>query len=850
MLTFFMIVKIMMECSNIVPSDPAGRMEELASKRLQASFIWTQAESSDTQLYAVFRKSIVLDTVPSRANFRIFADTRYLLWINGKYVERGPCRFDPKRPEYDLLDVTSSLRSGRNAIIILVHYPAYFRIDKPVEGFSVNARMMAHRPGLTAELELMHPRGKTLLYATDNSWKCSTKTKYLASQLSYSTMYDVVDARHDSGDWTSIDFDDSFWSSAIQLDAQLWEPLRPRSIPLLREEKVNNLAVAGSRQAFVKTGPLEQQLPMELTAGSEVAINCGREVQAYINIDIEGLSGSQIEIYPSTRFFDIGGGPDGMDPSKKLGYPQRYTAREGRQTYISTDTFGCKYLIIRVTSGRIKIFGLQVIDRLYPFQQLGSFASDDNILDSIWQIGVQTVRVCSEDAHVDCSDRERAQWMADGFMMGYPVSRVALAGIDDNGPPHYADSRLLKNMIRHMAYSQLTDGRLQPMRPSEYPVFARHGVIDDYSCLWIQAVAELYHRDGDLELANEVWPVLVKALDYYLRHVTDRGLVQAMEFVYFNNPLAYVTCEGATINAYLYKSLLDAAEIGWAVRDQANAKRFATAAMKIRDAYNRELWDEQVGSYRGAIVRNNISVLADNPPTWTQPCTLPIDPGGRTPPTGHAALMALYYDLVPPERKLQVYKFMQERFPSEKPFPYTYFFFLETLYRQNNEEMDNTALKTIRDKWVHMTRYETGTVSEGWTGGSFVHESGAHPSYFLSTYVLGIRTEGPREKRQLVIDPRLGNLNHVEGTTLTEFGPVKVKWSLDEKQTLAFEIDNATSVAALVSLRLPDLKASLIVDDKTLLDHGLPSTQYVSVKDTKVLFQLPSGKHIGQMKTE
>jgi hypothetical protein len=28
---------------------------------------------------------------------------RYMLWINGRYVERGPCRFVPAHPEYDTL---------------------------------------------------------------------------------------------------------------------------------------------------------------------------------------------------------------------------------------------------------------------------------------------------------------------------------------------------------------------------------------------------------------------------------------------------------------------------------------------------------------------------------------------------------------------------------------------------------------------------------------------------------------------------------------------------------------------------------------------------------------------------
>jgi len=191
---------IIMACSSITRDESAEKTEELAAQRLQNSFIWTQAEVPDTQLFAVFRKSVILDKLPSRANFRIFADTRYLLWINGKYVERGPCRFDPKRPEYDQFDVYSYLQEGRNIITVLVHFPAYVRIDKPVEGFFVNARMMAHRPGLAAELELTDSPGKTSRYKTDNSWKCSIRTQYKTSKRSYSTMFDVIDARRDAGE--------------------------------------------------------------------------------------------------------------------------------------------------------------------------------------------------------------------------------------------------------------------------------------------------------------------------------------------------------------------------------------------------------------------------------------------------------------------------------------------------------------------------------------------------------------------------------------------------------------------------------------------------------------------------
>jgi len=830
--------------SKVIRAGGEGQLEKEVdyAQRLQASFIWTKAEPPQKQTYAAFRKTFEIENVPAKAALRIFADNRYLLWINKAYVERGPCRFDPKRPEYDILDVTDCLQKGKNVITVLVHYYA-------VGSFKACqlqcSRMMEHRPGLTVELEIVLPGGKEMHQRTDATWRWTTETRFQPSPGTYTSVPDNIDARRDTGDWMAVDFNDSSWRPAVPIEGGLWGQLQPRNIPLLQEENVKSLVLVSAKPATIETGPAQNLLPIELGDGAELIFDCGRVVQGYSVLDFDASDGSRLEISYATRFFDSGRIPN-------AGYmadhqPNRYTARAGRQTYMSTDTFGCKYVVIRVIEGLVKLHGLRIIDRRYPFQRLGRFASHDKILERIWDISVRTIECCSEDAHVDCADRERAQWMADGYMMGYPVSRVALAGPGQDGKLCFADSRLLVNMLRHVAYSQLPDGRLQPMRPSQYPVQGKHGVIDDYSCLWVQAVAELYRRDGDLALVSEVWPVLVKAIDYYLQRVTKRGLVHASEFVYFRNPLAYVACEGATINAYIYRALLDSAELARALGETMSASSFTSAAEHLREAYNRQLWDEQAGSYHGAIIETNLPVAKDNPPTYSEPYSGPVDSKGLTPPTGHAALLALYFDLVPAERKTRVFEFMLKQFPAENAFPYTYAFFLKTLYKHDTEEMDKAALKTIRDYWRHMTSYETGTTSEGWRSSSFVHESGAHPAYFLSSYVLGVRTEGPREARQLVIDPRLGELDYAEGTTLTEFGPVEVLWQRDEKQMLTFEVDNKTTIPATVSLRLPEASMSLVIDGKPLLHNGLPATNSTHVHNGRVYFSLPSGKHLGYL---
>src|ERR1700733_10136856 len=71
------------------------------AQSLQQSMIWSPSSPPGTQVYLAFRKSFFLATNPPQASMQIFADSRYILWVNGRYVLRGPCRFDWHGPQYD-----------------------------------------------------------------------------------------------------------------------------------------------------------------------------------------------------------------------------------------------------------------------------------------------------------------------------------------------------------------------------------------------------------------------------------------------------------------------------------------------------------------------------------------------------------------------------------------------------------------------------------------------------------------------------------------------------------------------------------------------------------------------------
>jgi hypothetical protein len=113
--------------------------QENFTNALQSSVVWSPSPSPGAQAYVAFLRSFVLNRVPESAQLNLFADSRYLLWVNGTNILRGPCRFNPKRPEFDTLELRPFLQPGTNLLAVLVHsYPA------------LNGRIMRHAPGLTA----------------------------------------------------------------------------------------------------------------------------------------------------------------------------------------------------------------------------------------------------------------------------------------------------------------------------------------------------------------------------------------------------------------------------------------------------------------------------------------------------------------------------------------------------------------------------------------------------------------------------------------------------------------------------------------------------------------------------
>ena len=735
---------------------PLAPQEDAAGKALQETMIWAGAQPHSQ--FVAFRKTFVLPRRPDRAVLRLFADVRYVLWINGRYASRGPARFEPAGPEYDSMEVGGLLQPGRNTVVVLVLAKAS------------NGKMRNHAPGLTLRLEA---DGATSL-VTNSTWKWSDQTRYRDPRIDWGNVIDNIDARVEDGDWTQPQYNDAAWKNAAGINGNQWGSLSARRIPLLSETEITPQFQDGGK------------LPTVLTANQKFSFKTDRLIQAYTVLEIDADAGSEL----SLDYAEV-----------------KYIARAGPQIYVSSDTHGFYGGSITVKSGRVRIRSLRLIERLYPFSMAGSFHSNDESLNKLWAVCAQSCQIFSEDSYVDCADRERTEWM-DVDPPAFEITRTAMAGPGAGRSKVYSDARLLHEMIRRTALTLQPEGWVKAHTCSDR--FDIHAKMEDRACDWVEGARRYYESTGDAQAVREIWPVIVRQMNYFLDRRTPRGLVLAREWEVWGNPIGYVTCEGAGLNAFIYKALVDAAFLGTAIGEREQSAKFNLAAGNLATAFNTVLWNPKEGTYYSGYTEDYEKAKGD------RKVDVPVE-GNLIAPTLFPALFALDQGIVPASRRAQVFAYLvAHRQQAERIM--TYYYLFRQLYLADSALFDQEILQAFRLKWKSMADWPWQTTWEEFDGGSRAHIYGMFPGYFLSAYVLGVRPDGPVWTRHLLIEPRLGDLTSAKGVVVTEYGPVPVAWKV-EPGKLTFSAQIPTGVKA--TLRIPQMggNARLTLDQRLSGKH-------------------------------
>ena len=355
-----------------------------------AKWIWASTTSANS--YVAFRKTFSLDEVPEEAVANIAAESKYYLWLNEELAvldgasKRGATPYDSF---YEQVDLTDYLKQGENTLVILVSY------NDRGGNSSVD-------PGKAGLLFQMQAGDQAIV--SDSSFKANRLRAYRNqgllgadwpnySQSSMLAEWNVYyDARESVGDYTAADFDDSSWEDATvvcEAGAQPFNDTYLSVIPLMKFDE---------EYTFLESEYIGQKLAQDTTITIDLPENM--QFSPYFELTAES-SGLRFTYYTNTLT------SQGIDS-----FRDDYVTAEGAQAYESLPWRSGSQLIIEAPAG-ITFTKIGYRRSGYDSERSGSFVTENEDVNTLWEKAVNTLLICMRDTYMDCPERERSPYIGD-----------------------------------------------------------------------------------------------------------------------------------------------------------------------------------------------------------------------------------------------------------------------------------------------------------------------------------------------------------------------------------------------------------------------------------------------------
>ena len=586
-------------------------MEIYEGKKLlsQAKWIWPEHRLYDIHnTYAHFRKEFTLTTEINEAILYITADESYKLWINGKYVTRGPARGYQLKWPYDRVDISEYLVKGCNYVCVEAYNPGvstYKYLSQMSAGFICAANL--------GEVRLR----------SDNTWLARLDKAHKRDTALYSRQLNFqehVDAAKDDRLWITSGKPPEGWlvPEESAYGSMPWHDMEERGIPQLREVRRSPLKlvsstemelkedyngwrniVQGLNQAFIGAMWRERNVSLDRNHGLNIEVAAaGKSRYQAVVLDM-----GETVVGPSILSVKGGHQGDMLDiffceslnedlspviPSPALceaSMANRLILAEGNTTFDFYQTLGFRYITLVAHENKEALnIQLEVVDNGYPYQMKGEFQCSDQTLNGIWNICRRTEQVCSQDAYVDTPWREQAQWWGDARIQFW--NAMAMDG----------DVRLFKRGIRSLAAQKVPNG----LTYGHAPTMAHCCVCPDFSLVWVITLFDYYWQTGDLALFEEQLERVREVLSYFRKEAPRyKGLLS-------NDPRYWVFMDWAELdktgtptlyNMWYILTLQKFSELLKLTGNDQEAEETAEEASALQDLLERETFCEGKGFF-------------------------------------------------------------------------------------------------------------------------------------------------------------------------------------------------------------------------------------------------------------
>ncbi|MBA0882126.1 glycoside hydrolase family 78 protein [Flavobacterium undicola] len=533
------------------------------------------------------RKEIDLKKQVKSAKVYIMGMGLYELYINGNKIGDqvlAPVPTDyTKNVKYNVFDVTSQLKEGKNMLGTILGNGRFFAMRQDYKPYKIKSFGF---PKMALQLFVEYTDGTSEVIRTDDTWKLTTDGPILSNNEYDGEEYD---ARKEMKGWNTTNFDDKNWVNAryVQEPGGFYEAQTSPNMKIMGEVK---------------------PISIKATPKGTYILDMGQNMVGWLQIKVKGKAGGRITMkFAESLKVD---GSMYIENLRDAKTTDVYTLKgENQEIWEPRFIFhGFRFVEISGLSGTPTLAdftGKVVYDDI---KTTGTFESSDKTMNQIFKNAYWGIRGNYKGMPIDCPQRnERQPWLGDRTTGAYGESFL------------FDNQTLYAKWLDDIKNAQTQDGGI----PDVAPAFWRYyGDNVTWPGTYITVADMLYHQFDDKAVIEKHYPSMKKWMVYMEENYMENDLIakdkygdwcvppESLELIHSLDPSRKT--DGELISSAFYYYLLQKMKT-FAQLIHADAKDiqyYDSLSEKIKTAFNAKFFNKEKNIYANNTVTANVLPLA------------------------------------------------------------------------------------------------------------------------------------------------------------------------------------------------------------------------------------------------
>ncbi len=494
----------------------------------------------------------------------------YELYVNGEKI--GNHRLDPAFTRYDrrilyvTYDVTNRLRSGKNAVGVLLGNGWYNHQSS--SGWYFDRAPWRNRPAFCMDLRITYDDGSTEIVTSGKDWKTSL------GPVIFNSIYtaEYYDARLEQPGWNTVGFDDSKWKEVFYRPAPSQNIVSQQMHPIRDVEEI----------------PVRSVNKMNDTL---YVFDLGRNIAGVSRIKVKGETGTVIRLKHAERLYENGRADVSnidyhyhpVDNSDPFQVDKFILAGKGEEVFMPRFNYkGFQY--VEVTSSKPIKLEKENLTGYFMHSDVppvGNIRTSNPVIDKIARATNVSYLSNLFGYPTDCPQREKNGWTGD--------AHIAI----ETGLYNFDGITVYEKWLADHRDEQQPDGVLPAIIPSGGWGYEWANGVD-----WTSTVAiipwNIYLFYGDSRLLSDNYDNIKRYVDH-IADIAPSGLTSwgLGDWI----PVKSKASVELTTSVYYYVDVDILARAAKLFGKQADYEHYSALAAKIKNAINDKYLNRTAGIY-------------------------------------------------------------------------------------------------------------------------------------------------------------------------------------------------------------------------------------------------------------